>query len=141
MCNAAELVTELFTRFRTNRSHPSNALKGFINSKSSSRWDMYFALAAFMPKVLSVIFWGLYSDKFGRKALLWVPWVFTIYYSLILIAWNLFDLPVSVLSLASLSLANGLYCFTDCLILVNKCYLTVSSSDFTSGGLTTHKSQ
>ncbi len=51
-------------------------------------------MAQFLPKILAVIFWGIYADKYSRKVLCWVPSVCFIYRYMILAAWNYFELPV-----------------------------------------------
>ncbi len=72
-----------------------------------SRWNTYFEASAFIPLLIQNIFWGYYSDNYGRKALLWIPPILSIYYFLALMAWIYFSLPLEFIFAFSWQKLNG----------------------------------
>ena len=68
---------------------------------------MYHGVVAFLPIVIETLFWGAYSDKHGRRALMWVPCLSNILYLLALIVWIKFSLPLEFIFVLSFLKPTG----------------------------------
>ena len=68
---------------------------------------MYFEVSAFLPMLIQTFLWGAFSDRYGRKALLWVPCILNILFFVTLMAWIEFSLPLEFIFAMSWMKMNG----------------------------------
>ena len=94
------------TNCDVNISDPFYLQREAVQAETAN-WSMYFSLANFLPSVIMTLFYGIFSDRIGRRITFILPPIGGMLATLVDMAVIYFDLPIAFLFLEAIEYLFG----------------------------------